>query len=97
MGVVIGKNLILIDYPDRVAAVVASGVAMWDVVGSAERARSLEQKMRNEQLNDLRHFVKSLAALRAVAFNGKKAATLAGDALDKLPIDVLHLPFSSPA
>ena len=94
---VIGKNVILIDYPDRVAAVVASGVAMWDVVGSAERAGSLEQQIRNEQLNDLRHFVKSVAALRAVPFNGTKAATLAGDALDKLPLDVLHLPFGSPA
>ena len=97
LGGVIGKDLLSLNYSDRIATIVASGVALWDVVGSAKRAGSLDQQIRSEQLNDLRHFVKGLAELRAVAFNGKKAATLAGDALVLLPIDILHLPSSSPA
>ena len=97
LGGVIGQNLTSMDYSDRVAAVQASGVALWDVIGSAQRAGSLDQYIRNEHLNDLRQFVKSLPELRAVAFNGKKAAALAGAAFDGLPIAILHLPSSSPA
>lgn len=97
IGGVIGSDPALMAYTDRIAAVVASGVALWDVVGSAHRAGSLDHNIRNEQLNDLCQYVKSLPRLRAVAFNGKKAGLLAADAFDGLPIAVLHLPSSSPA
>lgn len=85
------------DYSQRIAAVQASGIALWDVVGSAERAGSVDHQIRNAQLNDLRKFVTSMAELRAVAFNGKKAVTLAGNVFDRLPVDVVHLPSNSPA
>ena len=97
LGGVIGKNLSSMDYWDRVAAAQASGIALWDVVGSAERAGSLDHHIRNEQLNDLRQFAKSLPELRAIAFNGKKAEALGRDAFDGMAIDVLYLPSSSPA
>lgn len=97
LGGVIGQNLNSMDYSDRITAVQESGIALWDVIGSAHRAGSLDHHIRNEQLNDLRHFAKSLPELRAVAFNGKKAGSFAGDAFDGMPFTVLHLPSSSPA
>lgn len=97
LGGVIGQNLKSMDYSERVAVAVASGVALWDVIGSAQRAGSLDHRIRNEQPNDLCQFAQRLLELRAVAFNGKKAGALAGAAFDGLPIAILHLPSSSPA
>ena len=94
---VVGQDLVLLDYSQRIQTIQESGFALWDVVGSAQRIGSLDHQIRNEQLNDLRKFVTNLAELRAVAFNGKKAAALAGNVFDSLPVDVVQLPSSSPA
>lgn len=93
----IGKDLTVMDYSDRIAAVQMSGIALWDVVGIAERVGSLDHHIHNARPNDLREFVGRLPELRVIAFNGKKAATLAANVFDDMAIDVLQLPSSSPA
>jgi double-stranded uracil-DNA glycosylase len=75
----------------------SAGIALWDVIGAVDRQGSLDQKIRNPRVNDLLEFIAILPQLRVVAFNGKKAAALAGNALDGLPIDFLRLPSSSAA
>ena len=94
---VAGADLTIMEYPVRIAALQAAGVALWDVIGEANRSGSLDQKIRDARANDLRGFVSQLPDLRAVAFNGKKAAALAAGMFDGLPVDIIHLPSSSPA
>lgn len=97
VGGVIGRDLGAIEYSARIHALQMAGIALWDVVAEANRPGSLDQKIRNAQANDLRAFAGKLPHLRAIAFNGKKAAALAMDAFDQLPVDILYLPSSSPA
>ena len=91
------SDLTVMDYPARIAALQAAGIALWDVIGEAHRPGSLDQKIRDACANDLRGFVNKLPDLRAVAFNGKKSAALAAGMFDGLPVDIIHLPSSSPA
>lgn len=84
-------------YPDRLAALQSVGIALWDVVGKANRNGSLDHHIRNEQLNEIRTFVDGLTQLRAIAFNGKKAAALAGNVFNGTGLDIVYLPSSSPA
>ncbi len=85
------------DYPDRLAALQSVGIALWDVVGQADRPGSLDNHIRNEQLNEIQELVDGLSQLRAIAFNGKKAAALAGNVFKEVGIDIVCLPSSSPA
>jgi len=97
VGVVIGRDIAAMDYSARVDALSIAGIALWDVVAEAHRYGSLDEKIRNAQANDLRSFASQLGQLRAVAFNGKKAAVLAAGAFDGLPVNIGNLPSSSPA
>lgn len=97
VGDAIGIELVGMDYDERVVILQSAHIALWDVVSEADRQGSLDQKIRNVQLNELRALADRLPYLRAVAFNGMKAATLASGAFDELPVDILQLPSSSPA
>lgn len=99
IGGVNGRDLAALPYEDRLAALKAAGVGLWDVIASAERPGSLDAAIRRPEAADLRGLVDHLLALRAVAFNGGKAAKLgrailAGRAEGLALID---LPSSSPA
>lgn len=91
------QDLVAMEYARRIAALHSAGIALWDVIGAADRQGSLDQKIRGAHVNDLHEFFATLTQLRVVAFNGKKAAAYAGNALDGLPIDILRLPSSSAA
>lgn len=65
-------------------------------MGEAQRLGSLNQQIRHARVNDLQKFVGGLLDLRAIAFNGQKAAALAAHALDATSLDVVRLPSSSP-
>lgn len=97
VGGIIGCNLAGINYPARLDALQMVGIALWDVIGEADRPGSLDQKIRHAQINDLREFVGRLPHLRAIAFNGKKAGALVGNMFARMSVDILHLPSSSPA
>jgi hypoxanthine-DNA glycosylase len=98
IGGVIGRDLAALPYEDRLAALGAAGVGLWDVIASAERPGSLDAAIRQPEAADLRGLAASLPDLRAVAFNGGTAARLGravlAHATDAALID---LPSSSPA
>ena len=98
VGGVIGHDLVALPYPERLEALNAAGVGLWDVIASAERPGSLDGAIRNAEAADLNRLIDGLRALRTVAFNGGTAARLGRRSLTPRPhIDLIDLPSSSPA
>lgn len=98
IGGVIGRELSALPYEERLAALKAAGVGLWDVIASAERPGSLDAAIRRPEAADLRGLVASLPDLRAVAFNGGTAARLGRAILaDVSGVALIDLPSSSPA
>lgn len=86
-------------YADRLAALKARGIGLWDTVAEAERIGSLDASIRLPVHADLPGLAAALPQLQAIAFNGGKAAQLgrrilAGSSITAALID---LPSSSPA
>ncbi len=96
LGMAAGCELAALPYSQRLAAMQALGVGLWDVVAEATRRGSLDSDIRDARANPLAALVTTLPALQLVAFNGqtagKAAPTLAG-----CGVAVLVLPSSSPA
>lgn len=99
MGEVIGEDLAVLDYEDRLTTLLRHRVGLWDVVGEATRPGSLDTAIRDVVHNDLAALVATLPDLRAVAFNGGKAAKDGGRLLAGLEgrLALIPLPSSSPA
>lgn len=99
MSDVIGMNLSILNYSDRLQALLANGIGLWDVVADAHRQGSLDSNIRDHVQNDLIGLVDNLPHLDAIAFNGGTAARLG---LKKLcdcakQYRIIKLPSSSPA
>lgn len=93
-----GRDLASLDYPDRLAALLAARIGLWDVVASATRPGSTDAALRDIAPHDIAALAATLPDLRAIAFNGATAhrhglRTL-GDAAARYV--VLGLPSSSP-
>ena len=85
-------------YAERLAALRARGVGLWDTVAEAERIGSLDAAIRLPIHADLSGLAAALPDLRAIAFNGGKAAHLGRRILADLDgIALIDLPSSSPA
>ncbi len=99
VGSAIGVDLRSLAYADRLAALLAHRIGLWDVIGKAHRTGSLDSAIRNEERNDLVKFAESLPELRAIAFNGKKSATVGRKQLSGIgsQYELIDLPSSSPA
>jgi len=98
MSEVLGTPLVPLSYPDRLAALRAAGVGLWDVVASAKRSGSLDAAIRDHEANDLPALVAELPSLRATGFNGGTAFTVGKRALGGMTEAALvPLPSSSPA
>ncbi len=86
------------DYDARLRVLRTLHIGLWDVVGSAERTGSLDGSIRKATANPLGELAASLPRLKAVAFNGGRAATMGAAALADHPdLVLLSLPSSSPA
>ncbi|MEJ6788672.1 DNA-deoxyinosine glycosylase [Brevundimonas sp. BR2-1] len=98
VGGVTGRDLAALPYPDRLEALKAAGVGLWDVIASATRPGSLDAAIRDAETADLNRLVGDLPHLKAVAFNGGTAARIGRRTLNP-PADVqlIDLPSSSPA
>lgn len=96
MEQVLDVPLASLGYADRLAALLAQGVGLWDVIAQAERPGSLDAAIRDPAANDLLALIQTLPALRVVAFNGGTAAKL-GERLIGGRVPTLALPSSSPA
>jgi hypoxanthine-DNA glycosylase len=93
---VLDVPLVTLDYDDRLAALRANGVGLWDVIAKAERPGSLDAAIRDPAANDLMALIETLPRLRLVAFNGGTAAKLGGKLLSGR-VPTIALPSSSPA
>ncbi len=97
VGGVIGRDLVRLAYDDRLEALLAAGVGLWDTVGSATRRGSLDTAIRAHSANALPELAGRLPKLRAFGFNGGKAAAVGRQALGTTPLALVQLPSSSPA
>ena len=73
MSPAVGCDLVTLDYEDRLAALRATGVALWDVIGSARRTGSSDAAILDAEGNDIVALIGQLPKLRVVAFNGGTA------------------------
>ncbi|MFC4296019.1 DNA-deoxyinosine glycosylase [Novosphingobium tardum] len=98
IGSVIERDLVPLEYEDRLAALRDGGIGLWDTVASAERAGSLDTALRNVTRNPLADVLERAPKLRALGFNGGAAARIGRKALPSdTPLALIDLPSSSPA
>jgi TDG/mug DNA glycosylase family protein len=97
IGAVAGVALDALPYEERLAALLARGIGLWDTVGAATRRGSLDGNIRTVERNALLALVETLPNLRAVAFNGGKSAALGAPQLAGSGLALVALPSSSPA
>lgn len=96
MSPVVGRDLAAIDYDARLAALLAAGVGLWDVVASANRPGSRDAAIRALAPNDLAALADTLPDLRAAAFNGGTALRHGAPLLAGHELAIVALPSSSP-
>jgi TDG/mug DNA glycosylase family protein len=98
LGRAIGEDLAGMPYDYRLVRLAAHRIALWDVVGEASRAGSLDGAIRGATPNQLCGYAETHPNLRAIAFNGKTAARIGRAALrDFSGVKLVDLPSSSPA
>jgi double-stranded uracil-DNA glycosylase len=97
MEQVLETQLVALDYTDRLAALQAHGVGLWDSVQSATRKGSLDADMRDIESTDLPALTATLPALTAVAFNGRASEKAGQPQLAGSTLALVALPSSSPA
>jgi hypoxanthine-DNA glycosylase len=84
------------NYVERVAAVRAHGLGIWDVYARCEREGSLDSAIENAELNDLPGLLHRAPKLTAIAHNGGESAR-AMKVTRALGLAVHRLPSTSPA
>jgi hypoxanthine-DNA glycosylase len=99
VGDVIERDLVAMDYPARLKTLLEHHIGLWDVVQEAQRAGSLDSRIRNHASNDLNILIETLPNLVAIAFNGGTAAKIGMRALGETAsrYRTVRLPSSSPA
>ncbi|GAA0643304.1 DNA-deoxyinosine glycosylase [Brevundimonas lenta] len=98
IGGVTGRDLVALSYPERLEALKAARVGLWDVIASAYRPGSLDQAIREAEAADLKRLIADLPDLRAVAFNGATSARIGRRSLEGVEgLTLIDLPSSSPA
>lgn len=73
ISAVIDRDLTALPYPDRLAALLAARVGLWDVVATAHRPGSTDAALSAIAPNDIAALAATLPDLRAIAFNGGTA------------------------
>lgn len=98
MSAVIGRELVPLDYQERLDALLDAGVGLWDTVAAATREGSLDASIQLHEASDLGAFTATLPALRAIGFNGKTSAKIGRGQIGVEPgVALVDLPSSSPA
>lgn len=99
MSQVIGVDLVALEYPARLATLLAHGVGLWDVIAEARRDGSLDSNIKQHRGNDLPGLIQSLPALTTIGFNGRTAAKVGRKQIATLAdqLNLIELPSSSPA
>jgi hypoxanthine-DNA glycosylase len=98
IGAVIEADLERLDYAERLQALLAAHVGLWDVVESAARSGSLDSRIRRHTANRLAELAGDLPKLCAIGFNGGRSAAIGRKQLGAVQgIELIDLPSSSPA
>jgi TDG/mug DNA glycosylase family protein len=98
LGTVLDEPLGDLPYEERLALLLDRGVGLWDVVATATREGSLDQKLRDVSATPLAALARRLPHLRAIGFNGATAARIGRRSLaDSAGLVLVDLPSSSPA
>ena len=97
VSAVTGRDLVALDYSQRLDALLGSGIGLWDSIGAARREGALDAAIRDHVPNALPDLVAGLPALRAIGFNGKTSARIGRRALGPTRLELVDLPSSSPA
>lgn len=91
-------------YEERCGALRAHGIALWDVIGACHRPGSMDADIDEStmEVNDFRAFFDSHKQVRAVFFNGQKAAQVYQSRVvprwpDSAALALETLPSTSPA
>lgn len=93
-----GIDLVLLDYPQRLASLLAAGIGLWDVIATARRRGSLDSAIQDVSANNLASAIASLPQLRALAFNGGTAYRIGTRQLGSVSgLALIPLPSSSSA
>lgn len=75
IGGVVDVDLHAMTYDDRVAALIAHRIAVWDVIARCERQGSLDTAITAEAPNDIAGLLRRWQRIATIAFNGGKAAS----------------------
>jgi hypoxanthine-DNA glycosylase len=89
-------DLVGVGYEERLSAVRARGLGIWDVYAACERAGSLDTSIRNAELNDFSLVQRECPRLAAIAHNGGESFRHAKHT-QALGLPVYKLPSTSPA
>ena len=91
-----GIDLAARPYAERITAIEARGLGLWDVYAACRREGSLDSAIREAVPNELATLVRRAPGLRAVAHNGGESAR-AMKITAALGVAVVRLPSTSPA
>ena len=97
IGAVIERDLEPLPYDERLQALLAAGIGLWDVVASASRRGSLDAAIRDHAPNPLSDLLAGKGGIAALAFNGGRAAAIGRKAIGATALALVDLPSSSPA
>ncbi len=96
LSALFGLDLKPLAYAERVAAVQARGLGIWDVYAACEREGSLDSAIQQAQYNDFAGLIARLPQLRGIAHNGGESAR-ARRFTASFGLPVYRLPSTSPA
>lgn len=96
VGACLGVELVSLPYRERIAAVNAAGIGIWDVYASCERRGSLDSAIRDPVFNDFARVRRQAPGLQRACFNGRTAARAVRH-LEALGFEIIELPSTSPA
>ncbi len=85
-------------YDEKILTIQKHGIAIWDVCKACLRDGSLDSKISEETPNNISAFLAKYPGIKAIAFNGQKAAELFQKHFGILEgITLFNLPSTSPA
>lgn len=97
LGALWGLPLATATYPERIAALRAHGLGVWDVYQACQREGSLDADIRQGELNDFSVVLRTCPLLEGVAHNGgeshrhaRHVAAALGGCLVTEPLDMLE-------
>ncbi|MRR50018.1 MAG: DNA-deoxyinosine glycosylase [Rhodocyclaceae bacterium] len=96
LAAITGPSLTELAYADRLEAVRAAGIGIWDVFGACRRQGSLDSAIRDGEPNDFLRLSAYAPRLGRVCFNGRTPGRFA-PCLAALGYEPFILPSTSPA